>query len=245
MVEPGKKNIEKRDIIRVKDQFYILATSSLANEQNRVLKHAETFAIFDHHGDIRPLGFEDHGIYHQGTRFLSRLALRLEGRSPLLLSSTVREDNDLLVVDLTNPDFLSRDGNMIHRGRVHVGRSIFLWEGCYYERIRISNYGRLPVVFSFSLEFDTDYVDIFEVRGMKRKKRGNKLHPVIEEHRVTLAYKGLDGKVRKTCIDFASKPDELSAREASFLVKLDPHQEETFFHPKQAHTFLGLHSRRP
>ncbi len=59
------------EVIRFKDQFYILASSSVADKQTRVLKHAETFVVFDRHGDIRPLGFEDHGIYHQGTRFLS------------------------------------------------------------------------------------------------------------------------------------------------------------------------------
>jgi hypothetical protein len=51
------------DIIRIKDQFYISANSSLAGAETRVLKHADTFGIFDRYGDIRPLGFEDHGIF--------------------------------------------------------------------------------------------------------------------------------------------------------------------------------------
>src|SRR5438128_7766601 len=87
-----------------KDPFYILATSPVADEQRRVLKHGETFAVFDHYGDIKPEGLGEEGLYHEGTRFLSYLVLRLGNNRPMFLSSTVKEDNDFLAVDLTNPD---------------------------------------------------------------------------------------------------------------------------------------------
>lgn len=58
------------EIALTKDQYYILARSSLADETRLVLKHAQTFLVTDRHGDIRPLGFEDHGLFHKETRFL-------------------------------------------------------------------------------------------------------------------------------------------------------------------------------
>src|SRR3954467_12205339 len=91
------------EIVELQGAFYILASSSLADVASRVLKHGDTFAIFDRHGDIRPLGFENQGVFHEGTRFVSKWKLGLSGTSPLLLSSNVKEDNDFLVVDLTNP----------------------------------------------------------------------------------------------------------------------------------------------
>ena len=36
---------------------------------------------------------EPEGLYHRDTRFLSRLRLLIDGTRPLLLSSTVRNDN--------------------------------------------------------------------------------------------------------------------------------------------------------
>jgi hypothetical protein len=84
-------------MIEVEGQFYIPATSSLADRSTRVLKDGETFAIFARHGDIRPLGFENQGLFHEGTRFISRFKLEMNGKSPLLLSSNVKEDNDFLV----------------------------------------------------------------------------------------------------------------------------------------------------
>ena len=74
-----------------------------------MLKHGDTFAVFDRYGDIKPGGLGEEGLYHEGTRFLSCLLLELEGGRPFFLSSTVREENDQLAVALTNPDLL-RDG---------------------------------------------------------------------------------------------------------------------------------------
>src|SRR5262245_49161596 len=104
----------------VKDPYYILASSPLADERDRVLKHGDTFAVFDHYGDIKPAGMGEEGLYHEGTRFLSRLGLRLLHERPLMLSSTVRDDNALLTVNLTNPDIYERERIIIQRGVLHL-----------------------------------------------------------------------------------------------------------------------------
>src|SRR5437868_3996142 len=151
------------EIIRVQDQVYILATSSRVDEHSRVLKHGDTFAVFDRFGNIQHVGLGEQGLYHEGTRFLSRLELRLFDRRPLLLSSTVTEDNSLLTVDLTNSD-LSKEGRVIlQRDTIHIFRCCFLWDGTCYERLRLKNYGRDPVEIGFSLLLDADYADVFEV----------------------------------------------------------------------------------
>ena len=59
-----------------------------------------------------PAGSARKGLYHEGTRYLSRLVLEFEGSSPFFLSSTVRDENDQLTVALTNPDLL-RDGQVV------------------------------------------------------------------------------------------------------------------------------------
>ena len=134
------------DVIRVQDQFYILATASNAVQPTAVLKHDDTFAVFDHSGDIGTFGACEQGLYHEGTRYLSVLRLRLNGQRPLLLSARVKDDNELFSVDLTNPDIpLSDGGPVIARDLVHLFRARFLWDGTWYERIRLWNYSRTPV----------------------------------------------------------------------------------------------------
>src|SRR3954465_11305227 len=115
------------EIIEVKGQYYIRANASMGDMGNRVLKHADTFAIFDRHGDIRPLGFENQGVFHEGTRFLSRWKLGINGISPLLLSSNVKEDNDFLAVDLTNPSLQWDGEEPLPHGVIHLVRTAFLW----------------------------------------------------------------------------------------------------------------------
>ncbi len=76
------------------DKFYIQATSSRTDDRTRVLKHGKMFGVFDRYGDVQPVGLGEQGLYFDGTRFLSRLELRIGGRRPLLLSSTVKKEND-------------------------------------------------------------------------------------------------------------------------------------------------------
>lgn len=219
------------DIILVQGRYYIRAHSSLADVQSRVLKFGDTFALFDRHGDIRPLGFEDHGVFHEGTRFLSRHLINLNGNSLLLLSSSVKEDNDFLLVDLTNPDFESADGTLIRRGTIYVRRSIFVWKGHCFEQLQIANYGNMGVAFSIGLHFEADFVDLFEIRGMVREKRGNLSSPVSDGRRIIIDYMGLDDIKRTTDIEFSRPPDRLERGDAEFHLIL-PAQEEAAFHLK-------------
>lgn len=241
------------EVLRIKDQFYILASSSMAEETTHVLKHGDTFLLTDRHGDICPLGFEEHGLFHQGTRFMSRHVLRLEDRSPLLLSSAIEENNCFLVVDLTNPDLDSENGNIIPKGTVHINRTGFIHEGCLYERIQFFNYGTDPVKSWLSFEYDADFSDIFEVRGVKRKQKGEFLEPVfetsrkvlahkpldqrqyglgqqvVESNKLVLIYRGLDNVLRKARMEFSPKSSDISRERAVFPVRLEPHQKAEFY----------------
>jgi glycogen debranching enzyme len=214
------------DVIEVEGHYYIRANSSIADTGARVLKHADTFAIFDRHGDIRPLGFENQGIFHDGMRFLSRWKLSINGTSPLLLSSNVREDNDFLIVDLTNPLLPLADGKVIQQGLVHLVRTIFLSDGECFERIAISNFGLEPVTLTIRLEFRADYIDLFEIRGNSRKERGMPGEPIIMPHEVTLSYQGLDSVFRQTRFSFTPMPSKMTHEDAVFEVHLKPRERE-------------------
>ncbi|CAI8810502.1 glycogen debranching N-terminal domain-containing protein [Methylocaldum szegediense] len=96
------------DTQRNNDQWYIAATTPRTQEVIRTLKHGDTFGVFDCQGDIGQTDTEEQGLYHHGTRFLSQWELLIDGGRPMLLGSIAREDNSLLIVDLTTPDIISR-----------------------------------------------------------------------------------------------------------------------------------------
>jgi glycogen debranching enzyme len=226
---PRRKRRAARGPTPEKNPYYIQASSPLADEVTRVLKHGDTFAVFDHYGDIKPTGLGEEGIYHEGTRFLSGLCLGLDEYRPLFLSSTVKEDNDLLAADLTNPDVPGRERIAIPRGTLHLARVKFLWHGVCYERLHLRNYGLAPITTSLLMQFEADYADIFEVRGTHRARRGDYLDPDVNDSAVLLAYRGLDGVTRRTRLAFTPRPTVLSEAEARFDIQLDPQQDATFF----------------
>jgi glycogen debranching enzyme len=214
-----------RDIVEIEDRYYILATSSLADEQDRVLKQGETFVLFDRYGDVKPVGLGEEGVYHRGTRFLSGLLVRLANERPMLLSSTVREDNAMLEVDTTNPD-VSLDGELIvPRGTVHILRTAFLWDGVLHEELTFKNFGLARVSIPIELRYEADFADIFEVRGTKRERHGKRHEPEISADRVVLRYDGLDDRTRCTIIRFDPPPNRLDARSARYTVEVEPQQE--------------------
>jgi glycogen debranching enzyme len=209
--------------IEIENKFYILADSSGVENRTMVLKQGDSFGVFDRNGDIAPLGRQSpYGVYHEGTRFLSHLQLSIEGHRPLLLSANLREENELMIVDLTNADYQNAKGELIHKGLVHVMRTKFLWKGVCYERMRFSNFDQDTRTFRLNLVVDADYADIFEVRGMNRADKGNKL-PSSQEGGDTLllSYLGLDSIKRSTRIVFSPSPERLENGEAGYTIALE------------------------
>ena len=211
-------------------QFFIPVTASLQERRPRTMKHADTFAVFDHNGDALAGPGSPEGIYHRDTRYLSHLYLTVDGHRPLLLNSTIRDDNAVLVCDLTNPEITGPEGErLIAQDLVHIHRTRFLWNARAFERLAISNYDTQPRSLSLTIEFAADFADIFEVRGTERARRGVLHPPAVEADAVTLSYTGLDDRLRETRLQFEPAPTRLGPAEATFDIDLAPVTRQTFF----------------
>jgi glycogen debranching enzyme len=130
----------------------------------------------------------------------------------------------MLFVHLTNPALEKEGADPLQQGVLHLLRTQVLWRGALCDRLRIHNYGGEPVHFTLHVAFGADFADIFEARGMKRDRRGALLQPRIERQAVVLGYSGLDGRRRRSRIDFDTLPQSLSAGEATFAIDLPPHE---------------------
>lgn len=219
---------QSNDVIEVGQQFYIRASSSLADDRTRVLLSGDTFAVFDRSGDIQPVGFGQQGIFHKESRHLSRLELLICGTRPLLLSSTIREDNVLFAVDMTNPDLRLSSESLLPRGTLHIYRRKFLAGGIVYDRITVHNYGEAPVELEFTATFGADFADIFEVRGERRKRRGEMSPARVGQRSVTLIYEGLDEVQRQTRIECSLSSCTVDSGEFSIPVHLTAGEETEF-----------------
>ncbi|MDG3007740.1 amylo-alpha-1,6-glucosidase [Paludisphaera mucosa] len=206
------------------DPHHVLAAASLADDRTRVLKHGDTFAVFDHLGRMLPGGLGEQGVYHDGTRHLSHLSLELDDRPPFFLGSTVRDENDQLSVALTNPDRI-RDGRIdLPLGTLHLAVQALLWRGVLHWRLRATNHGMRPVEASIRLRLRADFADIYEVRGMTRSARGRDSAPEASPGRLELGYLGLDGVRRRTVIRFSPAPAEADVDGGRFRLALGPRE---------------------
>ena len=214
--------------LTIETPFYIPATGS-ATRPRRTLKYGDTFIVTDSHGDIGASAGDPDGLFHCDTRFLSRFELLINGEHPLLLGSNVRDDNTLLAVDLTNPDFYEDGRITLQKDLVHIARTIFLWRGIAYQRLALRNHGDRPLALDLTLHFDSDFADLFEVRGMRRARRGVASRRIIGVDQMLLTYQGLDDAPRRTRLVFDPAPHKLAATTATFRVELAPGEAKPIF----------------
>jgi glycogen debranching enzyme len=213
-------------VIESVERYYIPAPEIPVPERLRVLKHDETFGLFNDFGDIDAHARHEEGLYHRGTRYLSQLTLKLLGVRPLLLSSAVHRDNLLMSADLTNPDVYVDDRVILPRGSLHVYRSKLIWCDTCHERIHVRNFINEPLEIALAIGFSGDYADIFEIRGQHRPRRGRLLEPRTGANFVELGYEGLDGVERRTHLECQPEPNAVSGSEIRLQLHIEAHSEQ-------------------
>ncbi len=195
--------IASEDIIRILNEGVPFITAGVEVEK-LVLKEDEAFLYTDSEGNIpqgNPFGL---GFYHNDTRFLSTFEIFLEGKKPLLLSSSAGLDYRSFI-ELTNPDIRAEEGIVVPQDTLNIRRLRTINENLY-ERVRVKNYNQFPVEVVLQMIIGADFFDIFEVRGLRRNRRGQVLKPKYDGRFLSLAYVGLDDVFRQTKIEFFPKP---------------------------------------
>lgn len=206
------------------------------------LKDNDLFLVTDTLGNISGcLGSDlnaSMGLFCADTRFLSRLELQVEGRSPVLLSSTA-EKGFVLSVLCTNP---SIEGQL-EPDTIGIQREIVL-NGGLFEVLRISNYSTEPIRFELSISFDADFIDLFEVRGHDRRSQRGQLLRLARHEQATnpaaeliMAYQGVDHSLMESRIQFVHhKPDLIKGNTAIWCLKLTSHQTQELGYRLQVFT---------
>ena len=203
--------------------FYIPATGP-ETRPRRTLKHNDSFLVIDVHGDIGASAGSGDGLFYRDTRYLSHLEIRVNGMELLLLGSNLRDDNANLAVDLTNPDMFSKERVIVFKkDTLHINRSVFVWRDTAFQRLALRNHGAGPLSLVLAVTFANDFADVFEVRGMRRPRRGTSSIRLNAPHEVVLSYLGLDGIIRVTSMYFDPAPIQFSRREATYQIALPSH----------------------
>jgi len=192
---------------------------------DQVLKSGDTFLLVDRLGEIGCPIANEQGLYHAGTRYLSAWSLRINGERPMLLSSTMKLDNSLMIAQSTTPNMVLADGVTLPHGTLHLFRSLIVQGNNFYEHLKLTNYFNQPLRFPVEYHYTADYADIFEIRGLTRDRRGADIPEKINGQSVTLGYRGLDDRTRETRIEFENSVECVEADRCRLVIDLDVGQE--------------------
>ncbi len=225
-----KRSAEEKAGSELHETYAITAAASLQDVRRLILKHGDSFGVFDNYGDAISAPGSAEGLYYRDTRHLSNFAVTVGGARPMLLSSTLRDDNATLTCDLTNPDLFEDPEHLkTEHDLVHLRRTRFLWRAGCFERLSIRNFDDRRLRIRIGIAFAADFADLFEVRGAHRKRRGEDSEPEVDGAVVTLSYVGLDKRRRSTMLRFDPKPTTLSVDRAIYRLDLDPRETASIF----------------
>ncbi len=210
--------------------YYISAVGADALPGSSVLKQGDAFGILDGSGNIvsaTPPTASLQGIIFEDTRYLSALTLTIEGKPPMLLSSTVTGESALLEADLSNPDMYEGEQLRLRRGSVHIRNTLLLGRAALFQTLDVTNYAATRSTFGLELAVEADFIDLFELRGTKRRRHGTLLPPKMGPAQLVLAYRGLDRVERRTEIDLTPKPARIERDRARWQIDLPVGGETT------------------
>ncbi len=211
------------------EEDFLISSSNGSGRAHEILKHDDAFAVIDTHGDIGAFGDRGNGFFHNDTRYLSRLELLVAHNAPLLLGSASDATDLQLCADLTNPDVYAEGALVLRKDAIHIYRTSYVRDNAIRQRLHFTNHSSEDVKLAVSLVFDCDFSDIFEVRGMRREKRGTVNRQIQSPQSVIYAYKGLDDVVRRTTVHLDPEPVSLGETAALYYLHLAPKQSAKLY----------------
>jgi glycogen debranching enzyme len=193
----------------------------LSNVESLALIRGRTFFVSDRSGNLMPPGAPNIGLFREDTRYLSQIELVVNGHPPSVLSAT-SEGAYANRVELTVKGSVPGEGLDLPVNTVFVHREQVLEKEGLHDILQIQNFHSETAHLVIEITYDSDFMDIFQVRGIIRGKSGRYFEPLITESQMTFVYEGLDDRVRITALTFDPAPTGISGHTVRWELDLEP-----------------------
>ena len=160
------------------------------------------------------------GLFYHDCRFLNGYTLTIGGRKPELQASST-ENGHSATLRLFNPD-LQLDGQMLpkHSLEIHWSRVISSEQLALMDVIALQSLTNESMRFSLALNFQSEFEDLFALRGMAQAKRGLLHSPVWENGALHFLYEGADQIDRELTVNFSPSPSDPQHNGAQYEIEL-------------------------
>ncbi len=186
---------------------------------NLTLIDGKTFSSTTVSGDITPPGAPDVGFFHDDTRFLSHLELKVGGHRAVVLSSST-ERTFASKIELTTGALAQLNTYDLPENTLHIRRQQLLASDVLFDSLVFFNFNQSEVELLVEIIYDADFVDVFQVRGCARPDTGQYYKPVIGADTLTFFYKGRDNVRRQTVVHFQTPPEKIENKTATWKLRL-------------------------
>jgi glycogen debranching enzyme len=173
-----------------------------------------TFAVSDRRGDLDATPIDNHGLFLNDTRFLSRWLLTIDGRRPTMLSVDEQSYSrvQFFAALATGTVYVDSHLSIVRR------RAITAAVG-FSEEIELTNHDSKPVDLQVKLETAADFADLFEVKD-KLEKKGELYGHIENGGTLRLGYRR-ESYQRETVIS-STAPARIGQEGFVFTVHLEP-----------------------
>lgn len=191
-----------------------------------VMKHGSHFLVMDQSAHVPGCNTLGYGYYRYDTRHLSQWEMTLDG-IPLSMLSASTHDGYAGSFLYTNPQT-----ELISQQTLMIQRDIVLGDALW-ERVVLQNYHTQALDCVLKFKFQSDFADMFEVRGLNLPTRGTRMIPHAGKNgrSLYLAYKGVDDVLVETVIEFFGiAPESIDEAEGEVIlhIVLPPRQHREF-----------------
>lgn len=172
-----------------------------------------TFVVSDRRGDVEAATVETHGLFADDTRFLSRWVLTVNGVRPAVLSTDDVQyfEAKFFLCPASGTIYVDADLSIMRRRSVCDG---------FREGILIVNHSAKATELELRIEADADFVDLFEVKDARKKKRT--LYRRVDGEHLVFGYRR-ESFVRETWI--RAPGATFGEADLTFRPKIGPHGE--------------------
>ena len=189
-----------------------------------VIRDGSLTLVTMQNGDIPIDENHGYGLYHRDCRFLSGYTLKCNGKAPTDILSSDEKGYACISV-LTNQPYKDSKGQVVDKDTLSIRRDRII-PGILDEKITITNFNVFETTVELSMEFTSDFDDIFTVRGITKPTDGELLPPQYEHGLLRLRYMGQDGHHRNTCIAFDPQPAHVDGSLVTFKVNVKPREPQ-------------------
>ena len=191
-----------------------------------VTKAGDVFFLSEQNAELPANKQDGFGLYYHDCRYLDGYRIRFAGTPPNALVSAANRGS-IAEFELTNEELqVSRSSVPVQTFGVHLQRVIDGDQLTVHDVITVDNYDVQPHELPVSFDFESQFEDIFEIRGLNPKKVGRENKPEWHDGVLILSYSGADGVVRQTEVHFDPAPTKPSSSSAEYELKLNSGERE-------------------